>query len=456
MKQTNPLESFSGNKLRILKAISEIRRPLGMVAGIISSIKGCAIKTVLPGSRIGDLVSIGHGRSKCFGEVVGFDESSCTVLLYGETFGLSVGDHVYSLEKPLSINCGDFLLGRVIDGLGRPIDGRPLPRFSGKIIPVNGGTPSPLERIPISEPFETGIKTIDGFMTLGKGQRIGLFAGSGVGKSTLLGQISRRAKSDVNVVCLSGERGREAGEFLEKCLGHEGLKRSIVICSTSDRPPLERVKSVMTASTIAEYFREQGMDVLLMVDSITRVARAQREVGLAAGEPPVRQGYPPSVFRMLPEILERSGNSARGTMTAIYSVLVAGGDMDEPIADEVRGILDGHVVLSRELARNNHYPAIDVTAGISRLMPSVVSKEHLASAGRIRKLMGHYESNRDLIMIGAYKSGADPLLDEAVKLHEKIERFLVQESGDICPMNETVNVLDSLAGGVTSLSSNPP
>jgi type III secretion protein N (ATPase) len=368
-------------------------------------------------------------------------------MILGEAAGVSSETLVRPSGKAFSVRCGDFLLGRVLDGLGRPLDGRPLPHSGGVDAPLNAGPPDPLSRRPVRDVFKTGVRAIDGVLTMGRGQRMGLFAGAGVGKSTLLGQIARHARSDVNVICLVGERGREVREFVEGSLGPEGLRRSVVVCATSDQPPMVRLKSAFVATAMAEHFRDRGTDVLFLMDSVTRLARAQREIGLAAGEPPARQGYPPSVFRMLPALLERAGNSDRGTMTAVYTVLVSGGDMEEPVADEVRSILDGHVVLSRELANRGHYPAIDVLASVSRVMGNVASAGHRAAASRLRSLLGRYEANRDLISIGAYKKGADPALDEAVAAYPAIERWLRQENDSPAAFAETVANLRALGGG---------
>jgi len=412
--------------------------------GRVEAVRGLALSATLPGARVGGLVEVDAGAARVPAEVVGFEGPRATFMVLGEARGVSSGAVVRAAPGEFTVRCGDFLLGRVLDGLGRPIDGRPPPR-AGAEVPVGGRAPDPLARLPVRGAFETGIRAIDGMLTLGRGQRVGLFAGSGVGKSTLLGQIARHARADVNVVCLVGERGREVGEFIRDALGPAGLARSVVVCATGDQPPMVRVKCAHVATAIAEHFRDRGGDVLLMMDSVTRFARAQREVGLAAGEPPARQGYPPSVFRVLPELLERAGNGARGSMTAIYTVLVAGGDMEEPIADEVRGILDGHVVLSRELAARGHYPAIDVLASVSRVMPAVADTAHRAAAGRVRALLGRYEAGRDLISIGAYRPGCDAALDEAVARMPAIDGFLRQENDRPARLGETTAALDGLA-----------
>jgi FliI/YscN family ATPase len=335
------------------------------------------------------------------------------------------------------------LLGHVIDGLGRvidaPLDVSGLPRVS-----VDGSPPSPLARRSISESLPTGVRVVDGLMTLGKGQRIGLFSGSGVGKSTLLGSIARGTRADVVIVALVGERGREVGEFIEQTLDDQTRQRSIVVAATSDAPALERLKAAHTASSLAEYFRDRGLDVLLVMDSITRVARAQREVGLAAGEPPARRGYPPSVFAMLPRLLERAGQGERGSITAIYTVLVEGDELDEPIADEVRGVLDGHIVLSRELAERGHYPAVDVGASLSRVMERVASAEQVSAARSVRALLAAHEAKRDLLAMGAYAKGSDPLVDQALQRWTEVQSFLRQDARTQVPLGQTIQQLQSL------------
>jgi type III secretion protein N (ATPase) len=349
--------------------------------------------------------------------------------------------------RPFASRVGDGLLGRVLDGLGEIVDGRPAPD-PATLVPwdVERAAPDPLARARISRPLVTGVRAIDALCTFGEGQRIGLFAGSGVGKSTLLGQLARSSSADVNVICLCGERGREVRDFIEESLGAEGLARSVVVCATSDAPSLVRLKSATVATAIAEWFRDvRGARVLLMMDSVTRFARAQREVGLAAGEPPARQGYPPSVFAALPRLLERAGTAARGSITAVYTVLVAGGDMEEPIADEVRGILDGHIVLDRALGQRNRWPAIDVLASLSRVMPQVTTSEHRAAAGRVRELLATYERQRDLILLGAYKMGSDRRVDEAIARVDTIEAFLKQASGESSMLEATLDRLRILA-----------
>ncbi len=353
-------------------------------------------------------------------------------------------DVVESTGAPLSVAAGQALLGRVVDGLGRAVDGKPLPAGL-ETVPIDRSPPPALGRRPVAEPLATGVRAIDGLLTVGVGQRVGLFAGSGVGKSTLLGAIARGTSADVVVVALVGERGREVGEFIEHSLGAEGLARSVLVIATSDAPALERLRAAQTATAIAEHFRDQGKSVMLLVDSITRFARAQREVGLAAGEPPARRGYPPSVFAMLPRLLERSGQGERGSITAIYTVLVEGGDMDEPIADEVRGILDGHIVLDRRIAARGHYPAIDVTVSLSRVMDGVVPKDHVAAARSVRGLIAAFEEKRDLIALGAYAKGSDARVDRAIAAQSAITSLLCQDAHQAEPFADTVKQLGAIA-----------
>jgi type III secretion protein N (ATPase) len=347
---------------------------------------------------------------------------------------------VESTGGPLRVPASEKLLGRVVDGLGRPFDGGPA-IDDGEPVPVDGNPPAPLDRRPVAKAIATGVRVVDGLLTLGEGQRVGLFAGSGVGKSTLLGQMARGAAADVVVVALVGERGREVGEFLERSLGPEGRRKSIVVAATSDVAALERLRAAQVATAYAEYFRERGARVFLLVDSVTRFARAQREVGLAAGEPPARRGYPPSVFAMLPRLLERSGQSSRGSITAVYTVLVEGGDMDEPIADEVRGILDGHIVLDRAVAARGRYPAVDVAVSLSRVMETIVSPPHREAAARLRALVATYEAKRDLVIMGAYAKGSDKELDEAIARMPRIDAFLRQAADERTAFDDTVKSL---------------
>jgi type III secretion protein N (ATPase) len=403
-------------------------------AGRVTEVTGLVVRASVPGVRVGEIVTLdGSGLEA---EVVGFRGDEAVLMPLGEAAGIGPDSLVTATGRPLSISVSDGLLGRVLDGLGRPIDGGG-PIAGALPWPVDRPAPDPLARRRVTRPLALGVRALDGLLTVGEGQRVGLFAGSGVGKSTLMGQIARQTEADVNVIALVGERGREVVDFLEESLGEAGRKRSVVVCATSDTPSLVRLKSAFVATAIAEYFREQGRRVLFMLDSVTRVARAQREVGLAAGEPPARQGYPPSVFALLPRLLERTGNDARGSITALYTVLVAGGDMEEPIADEVRGILDGHVILSREIAARNQWPAVDVLPSLSRLMSAVADPAHRAAAGRLRELMAAYERQRDLILLGAYQRGADPVTDEAVARIDAINTFLRQRTDEAAPFEET-------------------
>lgn len=411
--------------------------------GRVEAVVGLSIRIRLAQARIGDVVQIHKRGSPLMGEVVGIDGSNAVVMALGELSGVGVDDPVQSTGAPFQIRVSEKLLGRVINGLGNPIDSGP-PIVDGSLRSVDQCPPSPLERSPVSRPLATGVRVIDGLLTLGEGQRMGLFAGSGVGKSTLLGAIARGTEADIVVVALVGERGREVGEFLEQSLGEVGLAKSVVVVATSDAPALERLRAAQVATTIAEGFRDRGLRVMLLVDSVTRFARAQREVGLAAGEPPARRGYPPSVFAMLPRLLERTGQAKKGSITAIYTVLVEGGDMDEPIADEVRGILDGHIVLDRNIAARGRYPAVDVLVSLSRVMSGIVTPPHREAAQRVRRVMASFEAKRDLISIGAYHKGTDRELDSAIVLMPKIDEYLSQNPNQIEDFHNTLSRLSAL------------
>ncbi|HEY3360099.1 MAG TPA: FliI/YscN family ATPase [Polyangia bacterium] len=418
------------------------------LAGRVTELCGLVVRALVPQVRTGDLVRIRTGYGPLLAEVVGFTGDEAVLMPLGEPRGLGPQCEVEPTGRPLAIRCGEALLGRIIDGLGAPMDGLPPPDPAGlEEWAVDRAAPDPLRRARITAPLALGVRPIDGLLTVGEGQRIGLFAGSGVGKSTLLGQIAQNADADVNVICLCGERGREVREFLEESLGAAGRARSVVVCATSDTPSLVRLKSAFVATAVAEWFRDRGRRVLFLLDSVTRLARAQREVGLAAGEPPARQGYPPSVFATLPRLLERTGNGERGSITAIYTVLVAGGDMEEPIADEVRGILDGHIVLSRALGARGHWPAIDVLDSVSRVMGAVIDPEHGRAAARLRALLAAYEQKRDLIQLGAYRPGADATTDEAIARHPDIEAFLRQGLGERPTLADTRARLCALLPG---------
>lgn len=422
--------------LKAKLAATAALRPVGRVLGVT----GLSLRFSMPGVRVGDVVMVKRRGEPLACEVVGFDRGEAIGMPLGAITGVGPDDEVESTGAGFTVCASDALLGRVVDGLGRPIDGKG-PIDGGAVVPVDADPPTALDRRPVARPLATGVRVLDGLLTMGEGQRVGLFAGSGVGKSTLLGAIARGTAADVVVVALVGERGREVGEFLEHSLGEEGRRRSVVVVATSDVAALERLRAAQVATAYAEHFRDQGRSVMLLVDSVTRFARAQREVGLAAGEPPARRGYPPSVFAMLPRLLERSGQGSRGAITAIYTVLVEGGDMDEPIADEVRGILDGHVVLDRTIAARGRYPAVDPTVSLSRVMDAVVAPEHRDAARRLRSLVAHYEAKRDLVMLGAYAKGSDKELDEAIAKMPKIEQFLRQSPADRVAFEDTVAML---------------
>lgn len=428
-------------RLRERLAATPSLRPVGRVIGVV----GLTVRLAMPGARLGDVAIVRRSGQPILVEVVGFDGACVIAVALGDLSGVGPEDPVESTGGGLTVGVGESLLGRVLDGLGRPIDGGPE-LLNLKQVPVRAQPPNALSRPAIDRVLYTGVRSIDGLCTLGVGQRVGLFAGSGVGKSTLLGAIARGASVDVVVVALVGERGREVVEFLEHALGAHGRSRSVVVVATSDACALERLRAAEVATAVAESFRDQGKSVMLLVDSITRVARAQREVGLAAGEPPARRGYPPSVFALLPRLLERTGRSALGSITAIYTVLVEGEDMDEPIADEVRGILDGHIVLSRALAMRGHYPAIDVVQSLSRVMSQVADAEHRVAAARVRQAVALYEEKRDLIVLGAYTKGSDPALDRAIAERPRVEAFLTQDAATLEPLDATRAQLRRLAG----------
>jgi type III secretion protein N (ATPase) len=412
--------------------------------GRVTRLAGLAIEAALGGVCVGEIVEIaGPGRPPLAAQVVGLREDRAVLLPLGELAGVGLGGEATPTGSALTVHVGPSLLGRILDGLGRPMDGRPLPAGLEEW-PVARASPPPLSRRRIATPLPLGIRALDALATMGEGQRVGVFAGAGVGKSTLLGQIARNAQAELCVICLVGERGREVREFVEDALGPAGLERSVVVAATSDEPALVRLEAAHVATAIAEWFAERGRRVLFMLDSVTRYARARREVGLAAGELPARQGYPPSVFAALPRLLERTGNRASGGISALYTVLVAGGDLDEPIADEVRGILDGHVVLDRRLAERGHFPAIDVLASLSRAMPAVTTDAHRAAAGRLRALLAAYERHRDLLAVGAYRRGTDPETDRAIDALPAIEAFLRQAPGEGEPFGRTIARLEEL------------
>jgi flagellum-specific ATP synthase len=416
----------------------------GRRTGTIVEAIGLTVEVAGLGGTVGELVVLPAAGGAVPAEIVGFRGARALLMPLGELNGLTAGAEVEALGRPLTVTVGDALLGRVLNGLGRPADGKGPVQGHRRVV-GQGASPDPLTRRPVDRPLPTGVRVIDGLLTCGSGQRIGIFAGSGVGKSTTLGMIARAA-ADVNVICLVGERGREVREFLERDLGEEGLARSIVVVATSDTPALVRIKACWVATAIAEAFRDEGKEVLLLMDSVTRLAMAQREVGLAAGEPPALRGYPPSVFAMIPRLLERTGCGEYGSITAFYTVLVEGDDLTEPVTDTARGTLDGHIVLSRALAGENHFPAVDVLNSISRVMPAIVPPEHLAAAGRLRAMLAAHHDARDLIAIGAYVAGTKPQVDEAVRHLPAIHAFLRQRPGETTAFEQTVQTLRQIAG----------
>ena len=415
--------------------------------GKIENVVGMSMEASGGRSSIGDIVLIYNEEQnrQMPAEVVGFKDGRIQLMTYEATGGIASGSFVRNTRRRLKVPVGDFLKGRIINAMGRPIDGRNI-FHANQYYTVNSPYTNPLDRPPIRDRLEFGIKAIDGLNTIGKGQRIGIFAGSGVGKSTLMGMIAKNVKTDINVIALVGERGMEVLEFVQKDLGEEGMKRSVLVVATSDQPAMLRMKCPLVATTIAEYFRDQGFDVLLMMDSLTRYAMAQREIGLAIGEPPIARGYTPSIYAEFPKLLERSGNFSQGSITGVYTVLVEGDDTNEPIADTVRGILDGHIVLSRQLANENHFPAIDIGASISRLMVEIVDEEHRRISSRFRNMLSLYQKNSDLISIGAYKKGTNAALDEAVSKINKMNAFLQQGIDERFSYEETLGFMESIVG----------
>lgn len=413
--------------------------------GKIENIVGMSMEASGSRASIGDIAMIYNEDKKkqIPVEVVGFRDGRSQLMAYENMNGISAGSFVRNTKKRLKIPVGESLRGRVIDALGNPMDEKG-PIETQQHYYVENPYINPLTRPPITDVLEFGVKAIDGLNTVGKGQRIGIFAGSGVGKSTLLGMIARNVKADINVIALVGERGREVREFIEKDLGPEGMKRSVLVVATSDQPAMLRMKCPLVATTIAEYFKDQGKDVLLMMDSLTRFAMAQREIGLATGEPPVARGYTPSIYAEFPKLLERSGNFEKGSITGVYTVLVEGDDTNEPISDTVRGILDGHIVLTRKLANENHFPAIDVNASISRLMSSIVPQAHKDTAARLRDILSLYTKNEDLISIGAYKAGTNPKLDVAISKIDKVNEFLMQKTDESFSVEESLRIMQRI------------
>ncbi len=417
-------------------------RKLGKVVNVV----GLTIESAGPDAKLGDICMIlPEGEEGSLrpipAEVVGFKDKKTLLMPYDITDGIGLGCMVENTGHPLLVAVSDKLLGKALDGLGRPIDGTVI---EGNSYPVEAPPPAPMSRTIIDEVLPLGVKAVDGMITVGKGQRIGIFAGSGVGKSTLMGMFARNTKADINVIALIGERGREVREFIERDLGEEGMRRSVVVVATSDRPALERNKAAKTATAIAEYFRDQGKDVLLMMDSLTRFSMAQREIGLASGEPPVTRGYPPSVYSEMPKLLERAGRASKGSITGLYTVLVDGDDFNEPITDTARSILDGHIMLDRKLGHKNHYPAIDILQSISRCMSQIAEKEHKQAASKLKTVMATYNEAEDLINIGAYKSGSNPAIDFAISKIEEVNTFLCQEVDEKYDFEESVEMLEAL------------
>ncbi|MDC7220163.1 MAG: FliI/YscN family ATPase [Spirochaetales bacterium] len=419
--------------------------------GRVAKVQGVLIESIGPQAMVGELchIFVENGNREIAAEVVSLKEDRVQLMVYGEKTGIEVGCKVRASGDLLSVKVGPELLGRVINPLGDPVDGKGAIRSEGKY-PVSATPPDPMTRPMIHEQVETGIRVIDSLISVGKGQRMGIFAGSGVGKSTTLGMIARNTSADINVIALIGERGREVREFLENDLGEEGLKRSVIVVSTGDSPALSRIQGAFAATAIAEYFRDQGNDVMLLFDSVTRFAMAQREVGLAIGEPPSTRSYPPSVFTLLPKLLERTGTSDKGTITGFYTILVEGDDMDEPIADAVRGILDGHLVLSRTLANRYHYPAVDVLSSVSRLSNKILSPKILQNIGTIRNLMAVYHEKEDLISLGAYVKGSSPEVDLAIEKNGEINDFLKQGISEKTPLKDVFRRLGEIAGNPMS------
>lgn len=410
--------------------------------GKIVNVVGLTIESMGPDAKLGDVCYIYPSDATAkpiMAEVVGFKEGKTQLMPYDVIDGIGIGNIVINTDKPLTVMVSDDLLGKCLDGLGRPTDGTVI--LEGRAYSVEAPPPDPMGRKIIDEVLSLGVKAVDGLLTIGKGQRIGIFAGSGVGKSTLMGMFARNTRADINVIALIGERGREVREFIERDLGEEGMKRSVVVVATSDRPALERNKAAKTATAIAEYFRDQGKDVLLMMDSLTRFSMAQREIGLAGGEPPVSRGYPPSVYSEMPKLLERAGCDAKGSITGLYTVLVDGDDFNEPITDTARSILDGHIMLNRKLAHKNHYPAIDVLQSISRCMSQIVDKEHKRYAGQLKNVLATYGESEDLINIGAYKRGNNKNIDYAIEKIDEVNRFLLQDTDEKFDYDESLRLM---------------
>ena len=412
--------------------------------GRVQRVRGLVIEAQGPQAAIGELCTVAAGARPCLAEVVGFSGHVTLLMALEDIQGLGPGAEVRSLGRPLSVGVSPALRGRVINGLGEPLDGG-APIIASEYRPLHAGAPHPLRRRRVTKPLSVGVRAVDGLLTLGEGQRVGIFSGSGIGKSVLLGMMAKYTEADVVVIGLIGERGREVRDFIEKYLGPQGLPKAVVVVETSDRWPLLRIKATMTATTIAEYFRDQGLRVLLLMDSITRVCHALREVGLSLGEPPATRGYPPSVFATLPKLLERAGNADQGSITALYTVLVEGDDQTEPVADTVRSILDGHLLLTRKIAARHHYPALDVLGSISRVMPDVVDSAHYNQAVQIKEWLAAYAEVEDLISVGAYVKGTRPAVDAAVEKLPAIGEFLRQRLDETCTFAETRRRLQEVA-----------
>jgi flagellum-specific ATP synthase len=442
LRMAGGMESSKGKKIsldkyqRLLDTRSFVR-----YMGKVTKVVGLTIESEGPETQIGALCNIRPHRGRpVLAEVVGFRDSHVLLMPIGDMSGIGPGNLVIAADRQLEVGVGPGLLGRVLDGLGNPMDEKGHLAVE-KYYPVSNMPPNPMTRPRINQILPMGVKCIDGLLTIGKGQRMGIFAGSGVGKSTLMGMIARNAKADVNVIALIGERGREVRDFLERDLGEEGLKRSVVVVATSDQPALIRLKGALAATSVAEYFRDCGKDVILLMDSLTRFSMAQREIGLATGEPPVTRGYTPSVYAAMPKLLERSGTSGKGSITGLYTVLVDGDDMNEPITDTARGILDGHIVLSRQLAHRNHYPAIDVLASISRVMTDIADDGHKNSANELRRNLAVYHDAEDLINVGAYVKGSNPEIDRSIELNGAINDFLIQGTSESFDIAQSIELL---------------
>lgn len=425
-----------------------LERSLVKHLGKVTKVVGLTIESIGPEAKLNDLCIIrsNSAAGTVKAEVVGFRDDRVLLMPYDNVEGVGLGSWVENTGAPLQVPVGDELLGKTLDGVGDPMNAEKLSENSHKYS-VEASPPDPLSRKIIDQVLPLGVKAVDGLITVGKGQRIGIFAGSGVGKSTLMGMFARNTKADINVIALIGERGREVREFIERDLGEEGMKRSVVVVATSDRPALIRNKAAKTATAVAEYFRDQGKDVLLMMDSLTRFSMAQREIGLASGEPPVSRGYPPSVYAEMPKLLERAGNSDRGSITGLYTVLVDADDFNEPITDTARGILDGHIVLSRAMAQKNHYPAIDILGSISRVMSMIATKEHKDVAGRLKNVLATYREAEDLINIGAYKEGSNREIDFAIEKIDQVNEFLRQSTEDKFSFDESVSIMTDIFSG---------